>query len=354
MSEFCRFLTNASRITGNSEDIFFQPCCWVTTKSNPLSTANFETERTSLISHILQNKQIECNQCLTRETIPFAESMRLKSFRQISTPIKNEIRHLQIQIDNTCNAACVMCNEHFSSLWAKQINPAAPLKNFSKAYDILYETHDFSDLEIVSFMGGEPFLSVHNIELLKRIPTPANVRLQYSTNGSMYPTFELIELWKKFKSIHVGFSIDGTDEQFEYIRWPLKWKKVSDNVEQIISNLSTTLPLTIGFNYTANPLNICYYDKLQQWYESLEASVITHFNVTACYETWGLDSTPQYIRDYVLKKYGKKHLINKALAAHPEVPKKFEVLLQHIQKLDQTRRLSAMEVFSRAFNIRQY
>jgi hypothetical protein len=44
----------------------------------------------------------------------------------------------------------------------------------------------------------------------------------------------IIELWKKCKSVQINVSVDGIDEHFNYLRWPLQWSQVRDNIRFIL------------------------------------------------------------------------------------------------------------------------
>ena len=43
----------------------------------------------------------------------------------------------------------------------------------------------------------------------------------------------LLNLWQYFGSVGIGFSIDATENHFEYIRYPGKWSKFIRTVKKI-------------------------------------------------------------------------------------------------------------------------
>ena len=55
------------------------------------------------------------------------------------------------------------------------------------------------------------------------------LELRYNTNGILVDN-EIIEVWKKFKKVKVGMSLDGIGLKGEYIRYPLDWKTVESNL----------------------------------------------------------------------------------------------------------------------------
>ena len=67
----------------------------------------------------------------------------------------------------------------------------------------------------------------------------------------------LLNLWQYFGSVGIGFSIDATENHFEYIRYPGKWSKFIRTVKKIYKystthkNIGCTLAPTISlFNIT--------------------------------------------------------------------------------------------------------
>ena len=56
--------------------------------------------------------------------------------------------------------------------------------------------------------------------------------IHYNTNGTQYPEEEILELFPHFKHVHVAFSIDDVEEQFEYQRYPATWSEVNSNIDK--------------------------------------------------------------------------------------------------------------------------
>ena len=171
----------------------------------------------------------------------------------------------------------------------------------------------------------------------------------YSTNGSILPNDETVQVWKKFKKVNMNFSIDDIDDRFHYIRWPLAWSKVKNNMEQIAS---LDVISNVQILCTINPMNIFYFDQLETWFDDFKnrhdkASVV---GTTACYGTWGLDAIPENLRNKVIEKYGADHRIVKLLSTHATIPGKWENLIADMEKLDARRKLSYRETFSEALS----
>jgi MoaA/NifB/PqqE/SkfB family radical SAM enzyme len=100
----------------------------------------------------------------------------------------------------------------------------------------------------VYFNGGEPLLTKEHLTVLKKIDKISDVDISYNTNGSCYPTAEVIDLWSKAKKVSIYFSIDGIGKRFEETRTPLKWNLVSENIKKInlLDNINIQCSYVIG------------------------------------------------------------------------------------------------------------
>lgn len=348
-NEYCRHLSNGFRFL--HKDLRYQPCCWVP-ESPPVNSAEeLDRYRNDITAKVLANKEKYCHECNRRETSGSSQSMRQKSFWQIPESSNDgDIVDLSIQIDTTCNAACVMCGPHFSSLWRKEIKPFSLLENTEDLYTKLVKIADLSKLKCIRFYGGEPLVNDNHLIILNAIPHPENVALSYSTNGSIFPDAKVLEVWRQFKSVHIAFSIDDIDDRFHYIRWPLSWSKVKNNIQQFIEHDTIS---KVGINCTINPMNILYFDQLESWFNTLTThpDKIGKLEVSSCYGIWGTDATPENLRNAVIKKYSEEHRLVKLLNSIPYTPGKWEELVENMAQLDIKRKLSYQAVFSEVMSV---
>jgi MoaA/NifB/PqqE/SkfB family radical SAM enzyme len=170
----------------------------------------------------------------------------------------------------------------------------------------------------------------------------------YSTNGSIFPNKETLEIWAKFKTVAMTFSIDAVGDRFHYIRWPLLWDKVKNNIEQIC-NLDQVSEVRIYS--VVNPMNILYTDELDLWFDDLKKTYAKVISITyaACHGKWGLDATPDFLRDRVIKKYNNDHPVIKLLSSRPINLQKWPILLNDLNNLDLRRKLSSRTTFPEVF-----
>lgn len=348
-NEYCRHLSNGFRFLYNN--LVYQPCCWVPESPPVNSLDDLNRYRTAITNSVMANKEKYCQDCIKREQSGSNDSIRQHGLNQIpSTSEDGDVVDLSIQIDTNCNAACSTCGPNFSSLWRKELTPGVKLENTEESYWKLTNIIKLDKLLYLRFYGGEPLVNDNHLILLNAVPHPENVTIQYSTNGSIFPNDTTLKLWSKFKSVSVTFSIDDMNDRFHYIRWPLMWNKVKNNIEQF-NNIPAVK--RIGINCTVNPMNVLYLDQLESWYNELRKTSLKYhkLNFSACYGTWGIDAAPEKLRNQVIEKYGQQHEIAKLLKSFPMISGKWEQLLDHMDVLDISRKLSHKDTFAEVLSI---
>lgn len=349
-NEYCRLLSNGFRFM--HQDLVYQPCCWVPA-SPPINTAEELTYyRNDITDKVLANKEHYCKDCIRREKSKFNISMRQLAMNRIpEDSVDGDIVDLAIQVDTTCNAACTICGPYFSSLWSKQLNPTFQLVDVENKFQKLAQMLDLSKLRVINFLGGEPLVNDNHLIILNAIPHPKNVTISYTTNGSIFPDDKTLNLWRTMKGVDLVFSVDDIDDRFHYIRWPLDSDKVRNNIKQFANS---GLVDKIMINCTINPMNIWYFDQLEEWTNrlSIEINQPIRLNISACYGTWGIDAIPLKLREKVIEKYGDGHQIVKLLSTiHTTDLTKWDLLVDNLKNLDAARKLSHQETFSEVFTI---
>jgi len=213
----------------------------------------------------------------------------------------------------------VICDHNSSSLWAKENAKSKntvyirPLNNVDLAIDKIVNTVNLNNVTYIKFFGGEPLFTDTHLKFLEHVPFPENITIHYTTNGSIYPNSKTLETWKKFKLIIFAASLDGIDEQFNYIRWPLPWEKVSTNLIRLRDNAPYNVIFRVEF--TVNFLNAYYFDRLETWVENNFATNrvgdTTELNIHRCFGgAWDLGMMPTAIKNTILQKYPQNHQIH--------------------------------------------
>jgi hypothetical protein len=355
-NQFCNALSNKIFFTnlGTSNIVNYKPCCFFT-KDIPVSNKQQFDNARKFISSINTWTPF-CHKCKDFEKVG-AKSPRNDSNEQALEEAEGSIS-LEIQMDKTCNAACITCGDWSSTTWSKYNNNINKVStqfvikpdiepNVEKILNFI----DFEEMPIRSilFLGGEPFANDSHLEILKRIPShkAANIGLSYTTNGSYDISDQCLEMFSKFREIDISFSLDGVGDIFNYHRWPLKWDIVEDNFEKILSyDNSKKISLSIGCTLTA--LNIFYFDQLENWTRKLSEKYNKPISLytNPAYGVMTLASvTPEFV-DILTSKYSdNEQLLGCIASSQPYTEYSKKELLKHIEYHDPHRKLSWKETF---------
>jgi len=305
VNDFCFLLSNGLYITDKEDNnLVFKPCCIFEEKSFSYNVNNW---------NIIKDWTNSCSRCLLKENNN--KNSRRQEMNNWFNNVKSEtLTHLEIDHNNACNAACGMCNSMSSSSIARILrseganNVNVPNVKQKTIFEIIYQL-DLDNIKVIKFRGGEPFYSNFHQKVIEKVKFPDDATLMYQTNGSIYPSDRWWKTAKKFKEIHLSFSIDAVQDKFNYIRTNLNFEQVKKNMIKILKNNEINLQTSI--QCTVNPLNAYYFDELFDFFQELKKinKNIT-FNWHDCWGDWGLENTPIKLRELIAKKYKKLNLSN--------------------------------------------
>lgn len=356
--DFCKFFKNGLVINNNNSHMTVAPCCYYKT-TNKINYLEKDFNLNSIKHHWLNSDvNTECEICNTHE------SSHLPSYRQASFDIieneTDQIVMLTVAVNKKCNLACVTCDAESSSFWFQenirngvvqskeiiQIHQEDKEKITNEKFFNFLKTIDLSQLKYIKFGGGEPLMSDTHFQILQLVPNPQNVQIQYTSNFSIMPNDKIFSLWKKFNLIKWCASIDGTDDQFEILRWPYKWEKFL-TFKDLALKLSP-VNVMFGIEHTLNALNIFYYDRMEKWYSrefcQNRLGDTIDFNLHVAHGTVGLDKTPLELREQVYKKYGKTHKIS--LLLQQTALSQNKQMIDFLDNLDKSRNVNWRKTFS--------
>ncbi len=153
-----------------------------------------------------------------------------------------KLRDVVIEVIDTCNARCVMCN-----IWRNEDEHRAP----DIAVDKLPPT-----LSNINVSGGEPFLRPDLPQLIARIRRRCpKARIIISSNGFLPERIEsqMRDILKVDPDVGVGISIDGRDGLHDEIRRiPNGFRKCMETVRRLKALGVTSLRLA----FTATEANV--------------------------------------------------------------------------------------------------
>jgi sulfatase maturation enzyme AslB (radical SAM superfamily) len=219
------------------------PCCQISSDYlKPISEINNPTRFDDLKT---DTPPLACKQCVQ------TEHRNIKSYRYFFNQrvTKNlGFQFVDIRNTNYCNLKCRYCGPHFSSQWADELGLDGITHQPIKQYQ---QTLITDSLQYVYFTGGEPLINPEHWELLNHLVDTGyskNITLLYSTNLTTikYKNTEIINLWNRFKSVHIQCSIDAIEKPLEYIRSGTTWSRIKTNLEKLQQQTSeTNIVLTI-------------------------------------------------------------------------------------------------------------
>ena len=199
----------------------------------------------------------ECKRCWDEEDAG-GQSLRLRTFDYHPTAYqdlvetglwKNGPTEIVIKTSNVCNLACRSCAGWDSSYYwpeGKQYQEqyGALKNNFIQVRPKMYHlasswsNDDLKNVTKINFFGGEPLLDREHPAILQRLIDSGRsqqVTLFYSTNCQQVAGRRLLNLWQHFKRVEIFFSIDGMEDQFEYLRWPGKWSRTQRVIDWFLA-----------------------------------------------------------------------------------------------------------------------
>jgi organic radical activating enzyme len=316
------------------------PCCQydgaMLHNSGEKFNLNKDTLTNAWVSDWLENlrkdflqgeKPIPCNRCWVEEDAGI-KSRRLRAlddFQEILDKLlKDEILDKPLSMDlklgNICNNKCRICSSYASSQWIAEEKfrdgNNAGIWNQMREFGRWPESNisfweDFkeisSDVELLDFYGGEPFLIKEHYDVLENLIKDGrsqDIVLHYNTNGTIFPERGL-ELWSKFKKVIISFSIDGIGPHFEYLRHPAKWDSVVENIKKILNkNIST---IYIDICYTVSIYNIYYLDEIFFWRNLELPNTIIYLNYLSTPTYLSCKILPTEIKNNIKEKFIKKN-----------------------------------------------
>jgi len=275
------------------------------------------------------------------------------------------ITYLDIRFSNLCNLKCRSCGHIFSSQWHKDHIKLTQREYWNQIKDDLWPTHpptkqsEFDELpetiqielkekyrgEIFKFMnmeknipvlnvagrhesdmleqvmdnidsieqiywaGGEPLVMEEHYKILNEIIDRGRsdeVRLVYNSNFTKLnlKDIHVFDMWKKFRQVSVGASLDAMGKHAEYIRKGTKWKDVENNrlkmlkeVPHVDFYISPTLSIMNALHIT---------DFHRDW---VEKGFLKHqdinINILQDPKFYRIDIAPEHYKDKIRDKFLK-------------------------------------------------
>jgi sulfatase maturation enzyme AslB (radical SAM superfamily) len=161
------------------------------------------------------------------------------------------LEFLDLRFGNTCNLKCRMCAPYSSYLlkdeWESFFGPlkVTRLNADRKILDEVIENSQF--IQRLSCLGGEPFIMDEVFVFLEALVAKGHTRhIKLTFNSNMTVVNErLFSIWKNFREVLIGASVDGTGALNDYIRHPSKWEKVVSSMDKYRQHANMYINCTI-------------------------------------------------------------------------------------------------------------
>lgn len=235
-----------------------------------LSQTSLQTFRNQLLSN---SRPVECNACWSLEQSGMYSKRQMENNRFPSAA--DTYTSLDLKLGNTCNLKCRICSSYASTRW---INDEIKLNGSGGKYtewalddNVFNEILKVSNnIKYIEFSGGEPFLIQKQFDFIQKLHElglSSNLEIQYHTNTTVFPD-RYIDLLNNFKQVNIVLSIDNTESQFEYLRYPANWNTCLENIFKF---KQTKFKLSIS--HSINALNVYYLPEFLEWAREIKIPV---------------------------------------------------------------------------------
>lgn len=307
------------------------PCCFLKPNSNikKIKSEMLQQIRPSECSSCwqLEDKGIKSDRQYKNESFDFYSNKDITLIEQDCKQGNYSEQIVKLYTSILCNSTCVTCGPELSSAWAS-LNKFKN-KSISISKNFINQLN-YHDLKMLSFVGGEPLYEKKNFQILDTLSRTGNTNCFISivTNGSVKLNKNQIDILTRFPNLNLCLSIDGIESKFEYIRYPLKWQVLLENLE-----LFRSLNIKLSVSYTISNLNILYYNEIVSWFEKQQLKY--NQNMVSEPEWFSVNSLPSQVKNKLPKE--TQHLLRKHL---PQDDDNFAKFITQIQLQDNLKNIS--------------
>ena len=273
--------------------------------------------------------------------------------------IQPNFEYLELRLGNLCNLKCRTCNPYSSSKWTEEYEKVESQLEFVRKYDrqAIFKWPDdqefwenafqsSTNLKLLFINGGEPTLINQHWTYLERLVLSGrsqNIDIKYNINMTFLPP-KAKEIWKSFKSVFVGASIDDINQRNSYIRHGADWNLIEENLLKI---KSWNIPIAI--EQTVSAMNVYYLDEVEKYSKKIGVGYGLNFVYDPPF--LAVDIIPEKLKPLILKKLNKNGYSSqwyKHVEAHFKTESKlilWRQFFEYTKKLDMLRNESFEAIF---------
>jgi sulfatase maturation enzyme AslB (radical SAM superfamily) len=210
--------------------------------------------------NMLQGKHCkECVRCYEKEKYGH-DSLRIRSNKDWLEPHWDKVAktnadgslddlhivYLDFRFSNVCNLRCRYCGPELSSNWfADAVKSTFNQTPTEQVIQIRKDVAGFMEefetmlphIEQIYWAGGEPIIMDEHWYIMNRLVElgKTDIRIFYNTNFTKlkYKQHDVLDLWKNFKHISVGASLDAEGTRAEYQRKGTVWRDIEENIRRL-------------------------------------------------------------------------------------------------------------------------
>lgn len=182
---------------------------------------------------------------------------------------------LQIDLGNTCNSACIMCDPTASSRLVADYKKltklnsqlfAEPKPYHSWTEDpavvdrFVHELQTFPYIRYIHFLGGETLYNQAFYDICEHLDGQ-DLIVGTTTNGTIYDA-RIERLIPKFKEFHLGISIESVTALNDYVRYPGPTNQILANILKFVALRDCNPGLKLELRITPNLFTISEIDRV--------------------------------------------------------------------------------------------
>lgn len=123
---------------------------------------------------------------------------------------------------------------------------------------------NMKNARLIQTVGGEPMLIKQLFDFLERciaMGESEHIAIEHNSNIVYIPE-KAWDIWKKFRLVRIGVSIDGIKNVNEYIRFPSRWETIEKNIHRLDQAEGK---FNLWITHSVQMLNILYLPEFLQW-----------------------------------------------------------------------------------------
>lgn len=296
--------------------------------SQPLHEIWNSTEMKSLRADMLSEQTIpSCKNCYNNEQLgikslrnSYNKSFVKRAYKVDSTASDGylddfSLNFIDARFTNLCNLVCRTCDSQNSSSWHR---PSVALKLTTKHTpallvagrsdsDLIDQVIDHVEhLDRIYFCGGEPMMIKQFYDLLEVLDSKSrhDIELIYNINLTRLSLKHqnIFDLWKNFRNISIGASLDGEYERGEYIRIGTNWNDVLINRQQMIDQRPD---IDFYARSTVSILNVLHLPDFHKSWSEKGLINPDQFDIGILFEPlhFAIHTAPDWLKDQIRNKY---------------------------------------------------